>query len=284
MGGFRLSELMPNAWFYRLRYLGRSAKNPASTTKQHAVPPSPPKTARSPLPHHPRRSYYYSRPPLSDKTASSSPSHSPRKSATQRLRRRSTAEARYSPKRVSSAVSSGCASSVKAWSGPEFSTTSADSSLTGCSFSPELRSDHVLLADEKSGSWPSPCICASKVAAPRLPELDLSPIVTKPTAAGKRPSKTSRRKTAVAGVRVRLSSPRVSVREWRRSTAVVKASVDPVRDFKDSMVEMIMENNITTSKDLEELLACYLSLNSDEYHHIIIAVFKQIWLDLNSSS
>ncbi|KAJ6913382.1 DUF623 domain containing protein [Populus alba x Populus x berolinensis] len=46
------------------------------------------------------------------------------------------------------------------------------------------------------------------------------------------------------------------------------------------MVEMIVENNIKASKDLEDLLACYLSLNSDEYHDLIIKVFEQIWFDL----
>lgn len=65
------------------------------------------------------------------------------------------------------------------------------------------------------------------------------------------------------------------------SYAVVKSSADPRREFMESMVEMIVENNIRASKDLEELLACYLSLNSDEYHDVIISVFKQIWFDLN---
>lgn len=63
------------------------------------------------------------------------------------------------------------------------------------------------------------------------------------------------------------------------SVAVVKSSKDPWRDFRESMVEMIVENNIRASKDLEELLACYLSLNSDEYHDLIVNVFKQIWFD-----
>ncbi|GFY82451.1 ovate family protein 1 [Actinidia rufa] len=62
--------------------------------------------------------------------------------------------------------------------------------------------------------------------------------------------------------------------------AVVKSSVDPQRDFRESMVEMILENNLKASKDLEDLLACYLQLNSDEYHEVIIEVFKQIWFDL----
>ena len=61
---------------------------------------------------------------------------------------------------------------------------------------------------------------------------------------------------------------------------MVKISADPQKDFRESMVEMILENNIKGSKDLEDLLACYLQLNSDEYHGIIIKVFKQIWFDL----
>lgn len=96
------------------------------------------------------------------------------------------------------------------------------------------------------------------------------------------------------GVRIRTNSPRIGSRKSQatgrksgsslnsggRSFAVVKSSVDPRRDFRESMVEMIVENNIRTSKDLEDLLACYLQLNSDEYHEMIIKVFKQIWFDL----
>ncbi|KAK6943382.1 DNA-binding domain, ovate family-like [Dillenia turbinata] len=94
------------------------------------------------------------------------------------------------------------------------------------------------------------------------------------------------------GVKLRVNSPRIAARRrgvsassssrksLSESFAVVKSSMDPQRDFRDSMVEMIVENNIWASKDLEELLACFLSLNSDEYHDLIIKVFKQIWFDL----
>lgn len=99
------------------------------------------------------------------------------------------------------------------------------------------------------------------------------------------------------GMKLRINSPRIGSRKVqvnhrkslssiptsssRRtdSFAVVKSSKNPQQDFKESMVEMIVEHNIKASKDLEELLACYLSLNSDEYHDLIIKVFKQIWFD-----
>ncbi|WOL16624.1 transcription repressor OFP1-like [Canna indica] len=101
-------------------------------------------------------------------------------------------------------------------------------------------------------------------------------------------------------LRMRTNSPRLANRKvqahrGRRSTtsmqqkkslsaslAVVKSSSDPQKDFRDSMLEMIAENNIRASKDLEELLACYLSLNSNEYHDVIVKVFEQIWFDLTN--
>ncbi|CAL9196268.1 unnamed protein product [Musa hybrid cultivar] len=63
---------------------------------------------------------------------------------------------------------------------------------------------------------------------------------------------------------------------------VVKSSSDPMRDFMESMVEMIVENNIYDAKDLGELLACYLSLNSREYHEVIIKVFDHICFVLST--
>ncbi|KAK9063275.1 hypothetical protein SSX86_017145 [Deinandra increscens subsp. villosa] len=64
------------------------------------------------------------------------------------------------------------------------------------------------------------------------------------------------------------------------SLAIVKSSFDPEKDIMKSMTEMITETNIRSSKDLEELLACYLSLNSDEYHDVIVNAFEQIWFSL----
>ncbi|KAL2317376.1 hypothetical protein Fmac_031252 [Flemingia macrophylla] len=104
-----------------------------------------------------------------------------------------------------------------------------------------------------------------------------------------------------AGIKLRVNSPKLASRKVQacarrsvsstatkasRSTgfpdgfAVVKSSFDPQSDFRESMVEMIVENNIWASKDLEDLLACYLSLNSCEYHDLIVKAFEQIWFDM----
>ena len=103
------------------------------------------------------------------------------------------------------------------------------------------------------------------------------------------------------GIKLRVNSPKLASKKVqayaRRSVssnackasmnsgfpkgfAVVKSSLDPQRDFRESMVEMIVENNIRASKDLENLLACYLSLNSREYHDLIVKAFEQIWYDM----
>lgn len=61
------------------------------------------------------------------------------------------------------------------------------------------------------------------------------------------------------------------------SFAVVKRSRDPYSDFRTSMVEMIIEKQIFSGEDLENLLRCFLSLNSYHHHKVIIRVFTDIW-------
>ncbi|KAL9993459.1 putative transcription factor OFP family [Helianthus debilis subsp. tardiflorus] len=66
------------------------------------------------------------------------------------------------------------------------------------------------------------------------------------------------------------------------SVAVVKKSKDPHEDFRVSMLEMIVERRILGVKDLEDLLECFLSLNSEEHHEVICEVFGEIWETLFS--
>lgn len=63
----------------------------------------------------------------------------------------------------------------------------------------------------------------------------------------------------------------------RDSFAIVKKSDDPYEDFKRSMIEMILEKQMFEEKDLEQLLQCFLSLNSRHYHGIIVEAFADIW-------
>ncbi|KAE8734293.1 Detected protein of unknown function [Hibiscus syriacus] len=77
---------------------------------------------------------------------------------------------------------------------------------------------------------------------------------------------------------------RISQRTDLESFAMVKCSFDPEKDFRDSMMEMVRENRISQPEELEELLACYLTLNSDAYHNLIIKVFQQVWFDMGLAS
>ncbi|KAH7545256.1 hypothetical protein FEM48_Zijuj01G0074400 [Ziziphus jujuba var. spinosa] len=62
--------------------------------------------------------------------------------------------------------------------------------------------------------------------------------------------------------------------------AMEKCSYDPREDFKESMVEMIIANRIQDPKDLRSLLNYYVSMNSEEYHGIILEVFHEVCTDL----
>lgn len=61
------------------------------------------------------------------------------------------------------------------------------------------------------------------------------------------------------------------------SLAVEKDSDDPYLDFRNSMLQMILEKEIYSKDDLKELLNCFLRLNSPYYHGIIVRAFTEIW-------
>ncbi|KAG6433706.1 hypothetical protein SASPL_105321 [Salvia splendens] len=255
MGNYKLRLLdmmIPKAWFTNKRTPNSSKKHLSSS------PPSPPNFTNSDQ----RKSYYFTRDLAPLQPAAS---ELPR-------RRRSTRRNRRPPPPH-----------------PSASESIDDLSTTQGTNSASSEPDSVLI--EHGSDIPTLCSCSCRgrgdgqYLRPCLP-----PIITKKNEAAEKEDSPARRLPA-AGVKLRVNSPRIRVGQGRRrrsvssnssiseSLAVVKASKDPRRDFRESMVEMILENNIRASSDLEELLACYLSLNSDEYHHLIIAVFKQIWFE-----
>jgi len=334
---FKLSDMMPNAWFYKLRDMGRT-RNQTPTTQQRKKKQSSCSTtsntskSKQPQQSNPRKSYYFTRElnQTSNRIYNTSP---PRKSSSKQQR----------PKRRTPKTSS----SLSPFDSPLDSSAESEELPE-----PEIRTDRVLLPtndiiidvdnnsiietrkDDKLNEYDS------------LSELmKLPPIVTKPEKfnyllnyAKKKETKPRRKNSSndehnvkgslkvkilkeeqrninintpsrrfsisSPGVKLRINSPRISSRKiqahGRKSTsstivsagnrrslsdsfAIVKSSMNPQGDFRESMVEMIVQNNIRTSKDLEDLLACYLSLNSDEYHELIIKVFKQIWFDLTDN-
>ncbi|XP_022950425.1 transcription repressor OFP1-like [Cucurbita moschata] len=319
---FRLSDMIPNAWFYKLREIGggrgRSSTNqtPFDSKKKPRQPPPKQRQLQVPSPHsHSRKSYYFTRELESnDGFCVNSPPPSPpllpmlvpaRKSSKQgkpgkiqTSNRSSTATA----VKLHNSSSVGCScptTSESIWtksdSPPELSTSPSETS-------PE--SDKILAVELQSESFDRDIVIdvssnySNNVvvgAFDSLSEVDLPPIITKQKKKDTKQRTTTTTKKPPAnspGVRLRIHSPKIghrkiggrksvsSRRSLSDSLAIMKSSYDPQKDFRESMVEMIVENNIRGSKDLEDLLACYLCLNADEYHDLIIKVFKQIWFDL----
>lgn len=296
MGGnhrFKLSDMVPNAWFYKLKDMSKAIKSksrghhPRSNQKSFQIEQNSMPLKEAVLPS--RASYYFESREEAEKPHVS-PLH-PRASDTlfpQESPRKSKKRCRRKPNSPNSTViSSGCSRLV--WEEQPI---------------PSQEDDVDALIDT---------ICSYKLSSSysELPkfQLELPPIMTKPVKKEAEQTKVEEKKqsksfarrspTGIHRLRMRASSPRVvatkKVQVSRKSVskqekgisksfAIVKSSTNPQKDFRDSMVEMISENNIRTSKELEELLACYLLLNANEYHDVIVKVFKKIWFDLTDIS
>ncbi|KAK1697489.1 hypothetical protein QYE76_014186 [Lolium multiflorum] len=94
-------------------------------------------------------------------------------------------------------------------------------------------------------------------------------------------------KTRVKSPRLAATARRGKPPAWNRMSPVIAESYpvvmvtrDPRTDFRESMEEMISAKGIRDAGDLEDLLACYLSLNDAVHHDLIIEVFEQIWMSL----
>ncbi|CAA0836213.1 Transcription repressor OFP3 [Striga hermonthica] len=304
---FRLSDMIPNAWFYRLKNQNHrkiTAKKPpaavpapsSSSSSSHSslssissssLPPPPQLTKSPPFPEQ-RKSYYFTRGLITDPPPDPS--------------RRSSSRRRRSTRRRSVSSTSGCICRPVS-SSVEPSDGEGDRGLT-----PDDGFEDIPPIDGRRNS--------------NFDHRHLPPIITKKQQQQQQhqnqqklhqqknlqkqqnlqkqnqqqqqqqnqkqqnrtgsPMRRLSGNNLSSGVRLRTNAntPRMGNRRRRRvgeSLAVVKSSRDPGRDFMESMVEMIVENDIRGRKELEELLACYLSLNADEYHELIIAVFKEIW-------
>uniref|UniRef100_A0A5B7BGZ9 Transcription repressor n=1 Tax=Davidia involucrata TaxID=16924 RepID=A0A5B7BGZ9_DAVIN len=321
---FRLSDMIPNAWFYKLRDMSKTRTHNTSHPIKKKLPST---TTTSQKPHlsQPRQSYYYNttteptraekfyNSPTNPKASDTHFPDSPRKSSKKTSKRKTIYKP--SPRLVTSSVSTDCSSpetdfhysplsEFESDASDSFNKLASWSSSCSCRVSSST-TDIIIDMDEKSYTAKTEKLEGFDT----ISELELPPILTKPAKLEEREAygslsikivkeaKTSPLIRKSTGVKIRGNPPRIASKKIRRSAssslssksqrksfsmsfAIVKSSFDPQKDFQDSMVEMIVENNIRASKDLEELLACYLSLNSDEYHDLIVKAFEQIWFDM----
>lgn len=60
------------------------------------------------------------------------------------------------------------------------------------------------------------------------------------------------------------------------SIAIEKDSNDPHEDFRNSILQMILEREMYTETDLQQLLQCLLQLNAPCHHKVIVQAFVEI--------
>ncbi|CAA0393822.1 unnamed protein product [Arabidopsis thaliana] len=80
--------------------------------------------------------------------------------------------------------------------------------------------------------------------------------------------------------RRRRSEGSISSTKFIVMMAMEKCSFDPRKDFRDSMVEMIVANKIKEADELRSLLEYYLSMNPREYRSAILEIFYEVCADL----
>ncbi|GAB2227186.1 hypothetical protein Droror1_Dr00008998 [Drosera rotundifolia] len=302
---FRFSEMIPNAWFYKLKDF-----NSKKSHKIHPRKKSPPPPPPSPSPT-PPQSLHKTKQPLTDEPIGSRKSYYYARKQMNQVDPQNPDELFTDPPRRSSRKRPNKSKvALNAQFRPQVSPDPSEDRVPClCKLDPPmLISDDVIISfnDSKTHDRNRESSTGFESES-RI--IELASINTRPEKAGAKEGSCNNReqqrlkKVTVSspanGIRLRVNSPRIiGHNAGRRSSfsgsgrrksisesfAIVKSSKDPQRDFKDSMVEMIRENDIKGSKELEELLACYLELNSDEYHDVIIKVFKQVWFDLNGAN
>ncbi|KAK8963567.1 hypothetical protein KSP40_PGU000225 [Platanthera guangdongensis] len=67
---------------------------------------------------------------------------------------------------------------------------------------------------------------------------------------------------------------------YEESEALTMVSVDPYIDFKMSMAEMVRAHEIREWLNLQELLHCYLRLNDEKNHKMIVLAFFDLVMQL----
>jgi len=339
---FKFSDMIPNAWFYKLKDMSKSSRkrNGSHHVMKNKVTSSPTTSQRS----HSSYSHYFSNEPKRNGKLFNTPTQtkdlkfpfndSPRRSSKRRAKRKTI----YKPSQPFDQVQSQehDLSSIENSSSESYHNQCVSSESEFCdSFSvPDLlncscrvsSSTNDIIIDMNNESFQRNSKNLDGFDA--FSQLGLAPILTKQVKFEEKIAKVTesrsstesderkidhsfstkvsqrrRRKSQIArktspnsqGIKLRVNSPKLVSKKIQASArksiskndagfvdgfAVVKSSIDPISDFKESMVEMIVENNIRESKDLEDLLACYLSLNSSEYHDVIVKAFEQIWYDM----
>lgn len=346
---FKLSDMLPNAWFYKLNHTSTSktrklqnlthkSSNKKVQSKTKSSPFSSSSTAAAPQQTcHLRKSYHFNR----DFKLTSLLSEPPRKSSN---RRRSTKKTKAFRKLIANSSVSSQYSSCHVSQGSIYSKPNDTSELVQnyssddpvfCDLDSKFKrvkvdspSNHYDYRIENNNSFGNHNYekVENSDKFDLLSQLELKPIITKldkgdhgmkpamkfqgssmkfeeesscsiKNDIGEKNECPVRKLRVNSGVKLRAKSPKIAPKRLTQvqgrgsvsshsrlmSVAIVKESIDPDKDFKESMMEMIIEHNMSTKEEFEQLLACYLSLNPGTYHELIAKVFEQIWFEITGN-
>jgi uncharacterized protein (TIGR01568 family) len=311
---FRLSDMVPNAWFYKLRDMSHNRRRNQNYSIREGLArksfTSPASPQRSSFVLN-RASYYYPTAVvqatrslnypvnLTRRVDTGIPLETPRKSNRRSHRKHMKVLINSkSPKLVSPCASVRCDYTNDRDENDKYATEDYETCI-----SDNKRETGLVdfIVDTERESSISKKLDNTETSS-KVIKLALSPIRTRSDkkfkdnhsiyAENKSPHlKKKKASQSVRPIHRQVVSPRLATknasketnfnRDLEKSLAVMKYSSDPQRDFTESIIEMIIANNMRSSIDLEDLLACYLSLNSADYHSVIVKVFKEVWLDLN---
>jgi uncharacterized protein (TIGR01568 family) len=302
---FRLSDMMPNSWFNKLRDMRRLGGRSGGAYATHRSSSSslgarggeqPDGTLRPvPVPMLHRTSYYYA---SRDRVQPSSPAPQATGAATED-RHHQLGQQTQSPsrscRRQHMVGSVGKEVSPKpAAEAPDAQRRRRDQACIardGGADAGKHRRSAVTAPSSKNNVFTGKVIASDTdiifdLRDDDVPERVLRGNSRRSSVSSGRRLKTRANSPRLAAFRCRKSKPTNAAASSPRkmapppladSFAVVKASVDPRRDFRESMAEMIAEKGIREVGDLEDLLASYLALNAAEYHDLIVEVFEEIW-------
>lgn len=89
-----------------------------------------------------------------------------------------------------------------------------------------------------------------------------------------------RRRRSVVSFSAKLPDD-VCCEAFRECVCVVKYSANPFSEIRESIVEMIENVRIEDWKQMEELVYCYIALNSAEVHHLVGDAFLSLCCCIN---
>ncbi|WVZ68056.1 hypothetical protein U9M48_017046 [Paspalum notatum var. saurae] len=166
---------------------------------------------------------------------------------------------------------------------PNASSTSTTTAFTATTAGG--RSGTTVTSTDSASSWgPASFVATNSLYEHPVPAAAAAPplLEREQQQEARRRRRQQRRRRRRAGVPAREEQEEEQLAEYgrrvaRESVAVAVDSAEPYEDFRESMVQMVVEKEIYAWDDLNDLLHQFLSLNSPRHHPLILHAFADLW-------